>query len=113
MEENIRLARLVATALDNRFSLFGIKFGFNAFLEFIPGLGDSMAAILSLYIIYLALQLRVPQKILVRMMGNIGITFIVGLIPLVGDAFYIFYKPNMRNVELLNAFIKTARVIEA
>ncbi len=105
MEKEIKAARFIAGLLDNKFEIFGIKFGINALFEIVPGLGDAVATLLSLYIIALAFKVKAPANLLAQMISNVVITFIFGLIPFLGDVFYIFYKPNIRNVSLLNRHI--------
>jgi hypothetical protein len=38
---------------------------------------------------------------LARMLGNIGIDFLVGSVPLMGDAFDVVWKANRKNARLL------------
>ena len=44
---------------------------------------------------------RVPKITLLRMGLNIGIYFVGGLIPLAGDLFDAWWKPNIRNINLV------------
>jgi hypothetical protein len=44
---------------------------------------------------------RVPKITLLRMGINIAIYFIGGIVPVVGDVFAIWWKPNIRNLNLL------------
>lgn len=103
MEQQIERATMIAHALDNQFSIFGFRFGLNALLELIPEIGDIIAIGLSLYLIRLGLQLGLPKIRIAEMMLNLGITFIAGLVPFFGDAFYLSYKPNMRNLRILQS----------
>jgi hypothetical protein len=41
-------------------------------------------------------KLNVPSSVLTRMFANVMVASVVGLIPWIGDAFYIFYKPNTK-----------------
>jgi hypothetical protein len=43
----------------------------------------------------------VPKITLLRMALNIGIDYLVGSIPFVGDAFDFFWKSNQRNMDLI------------
>jgi len=43
----------------------------------------------------------VPYVTLVRMLTNVAIGLLVGTIPILGDAFDIFWKANRRNYRLL------------
>ena len=107
MKAHIRLASLLANILDNKFSLFGFRFGASAIINLIPGFGDILDALLSYYIVWLAIQMHIPKTKIVQMRWNILFSFLIGLIPLLGDAAYIFYKPNLRNVTILKRYGNT------
>ncbi len=108
MEKHLKYAKLIANLLDARFEFLGIRFGINTFFQVIPGIGDVIAAVLSLYIISIGIRMNVPGDVIAKMISNIVVSFIAGLIPFVGDTFYIFYRPNMRNVKLLDEYTRSA-----
>src|SRR6185436_10901136 len=91
--------------MDNRFRVpvLGWRFGLNAIIDLIPEFGDVVTSIVALYILVSAVRYRVPKVTLLRMGVNIGIYFIGGLVPIVGDIFAIWWKPNIRNMNLLRA----------
>ena len=104
MENQLYIASLLANLLDNKFNLFGFRFGVSAVIDLIPGLGDILDAILSCYIEWIAIQMPIPKTKIAEMIWNILFSFLIGLIPLVGDTAYIFYKPNLRNLKILKSF---------
>lgn len=91
--------------MDNRFRVpvLGWRFGLNAIIDLIPEFGDVVTSIVALYILVSAVRYRVPKVTLLRMGLNIAIYFIGGLVPIVGDIFAIWWKPNIRNMNLLRA----------
>lgn len=91
--------------MDNQFRLpvLGWRFGMNAIIDLVPGIGDVATSIVALYLLVSAVRYRVPKITLLRMALNIAIYFIVGLIPLAGDLFAIWWKPNIRNLNLLRS----------
>jgi len=102
----------IAWLLDECFRLpgTGIRFGLDGIIGLVPGLGDVLAGILSL-IIPLAAWIRgVPYITILRMTVNIGIGVLVGSIPLFGDIFDVFWKPNRRNYQLLTRHIGQPRI---
>ena len=107
MENQLHIASLLANLLDNKFNLFGFRFGVSAVIDLIPGLGDILDALLSFYIVWIAIQIHIPKTKTVEMIWNILFSFLIGLIPLVGDAVYVFYKPNLRNLKILKSFDNT------
>ncbi|MFY9621163.1 MAG: DUF4112 domain-containing protein [Pyrinomonadaceae bacterium] len=91
--------------MDNQFRVpvLGWRFGLNAILDLVPGIGDVATSIIALYLLVSAVRYRVPKITLLRMALNIAIYFIGGLVPLAGDIFAIWWKPNIRNLNLLRA----------
>ena len=91
--------------MDNQFRIpvLGWRFGMNAIIDLIPGVGDVTTSIVALYLLVSAVRYRVPKVTLLRMALNIAIYFVGGLVPFAGDVFAIWWKPNIRNLNLLRA----------
>jgi Domain of unknown function (DUF4112) len=79
----------------------GWRFGLDALVGLIPGIGDTATTIASLYILAAGVRYRVSKATLLRMGLNIGIDYLLGSVPVVGDIFDAFWKSNQMNVELL------------
>jgi len=94
---------MLATVFDTAFILPGtnVRFGVESILRLVPGIGDVLASALSFYLLYEARRLGVPRLLLTRMLGNVLLEGAVGAVPLVGDAFDVFFRANRRNVALL------------
>jgi len=86
---------------DSRFSVLGLRFGWDPILGLVPGIGDSVAAALAAWVVAEAARLGAPRPLLLRMALNVGIDLVVGAVPLVGDLFDAAFKANLRNVRLL------------
>jgi len=93
----------VAALLDDMFRIPGthIRFGLDALIGWIPGIGDAMAGVASFFIIFASWRRGVPKVTLVRMIANVLLETVLGAIPVVGDAFHVFWKANRRNYKLL------------
>ncbi|WP_263355169.1 DUF4112 domain-containing protein [Acidicapsa acidisoli] len=93
--------------LDEAFVIPGtrIRFGIDGIIGLIPGLGDVLVGILSLVIPLVAWIRGTPYITLVRMLTNVSIGLLIGTIPILGDAFDIFWKANRRNYRLLTRSI--------
>lgn len=104
-----RLARLdaLATLLDTAFILPGtnVRFGFDALIGLVPGIGDAITTAISLYIVHEARQLGAPVHLILRMLANVALDGFVGAVPLVGDAFDVLWRANRRNVGLLREWL--------
>jgi hypothetical protein len=94
---------LLANVFDTAFIVPGtkIRFGIEAMLRLIPGVGDAMASLLSCYLLIEAHRLGVPRLLLARMIGNVLLEGVVGAVPVAGDAFDVMFRANRRNVALL------------
>lgn len=92
--------------MDDRFSLFGFNFGLNFIIDLIPGIGDAVTTGIALYILGRALQYKISRSIVAHMLWNIAVYFIVGLIPFLGDIFGAWWKPNRRNITLLQSALE-------
>jgi Domain of unknown function (DUF4112) len=93
--------------LDEAFAIpgTGIRFGLDGIIGLVPGLGNIVAGILSLIIPLAAWVRGVPYITVVRMLINVSIGLLIGTIPVLGDAFDIFWKANRRNYRLLTRSI--------
>ena len=91
--------------LDTAWSIPGTPYriGLDGILGLIPGIGDPLGAILSSYLIFEAARVGAPKYILLRMVGNVVLDSLVGVIPVLGDVFDIAWKANVRNLALLRA----------
>jgi hypothetical protein len=98
---------MLAYWMDTAFEIpgLGIRFGFDAIIGLIPGIGDLLTSLISLYILAAARRYGVPRATLMRMALNIGVDTLVGAIPLFGDAFDVYWKANVMNVALLRRHV--------
>ena len=94
--------------LDSVFEIPGIRlrFGIDALLGLLPGVGDTASALASVYILQAATKFGVPRITLARMTLNIVIDLLMGALPIVGDVFDLYWKANRKNVELLRRHVK-------
>jgi len=105
-----RIARLdwLATLLDTVLVIPGtnVRFGLDALIGLFPGIGDAITTVLSLFIVHEAHQLGAPGHLIARMLGNVAIDGMVGAIPVVGDAFDVVWRANVRNMRLLREWLE-------
>ncbi len=98
-----RELEVLSQIMDNQFRIpiLEWRFGLNAIIDLIPEFGDIATTIVALYILIAAVRYRVPKITLLRMGLKIAIYFIGGLLPFVGYLFDVWWKPNIRNLNLL------------
>jgi hypothetical protein len=102
---------LVSLVMDRLFSVPGteLRFGLNSLLMLVPVLGDTIPTVVSIGILMVAfLHYRVPRIVAVRMVLNSALDASLGWIPVIGDAFDLFFKADTRNVRLLEQYVGTA-----
>lgn len=104
-----RLAHLrqFSQILDSAIRIPGTNFrvGMDGLLGLIPGVGDVTTGLASVFIIMTAARMGVPRPVLARMIVNVALDTAVGVIPLVGDAFDMAFKSNLRNVALTERYM--------
>jgi hypothetical protein len=77
------------------------KFGLDPLIGLLPGLGDTGSAFVSAFALIQAARVGVPKVLLARMSLNILINELVGIVPVVGDAFSFWFKSNARNYQII------------
>jgi hypothetical protein len=111
-----RLERLrrVGYLLDNSIPIPGTRYrlGIDSLIGLVPGLGDIIGGVLSLYIIAQSARLGAPRNLLLRMGWNVAIDTLIGEVPILGDLFDIGYKPNLRNLALLEGYLRRPAELE-
>lgn len=102
-------ARGLARLLDDLIRIPGtnIGIGLDPIIGLIPGVGDMIGGLMSSYILMVAAQEGVPASVLTRMLGNIALDSLVGVVPVLGDLFDVGVKSNRRNVDLLERYLAT------
>jgi Domain of unknown function (DUF4112) len=93
----------VAALLDDIFRIPGtkIRFGLDALIGWVPGVGDAMTGIASFLIVFASWRRGAKAVTLVRMVANVLLETAIGAIPVAGDVFHIVWKANRRNYRLL------------
>lgn len=84
-----------------RVPVLGWRFGLDALIGLVPGLGDTTTSLVSFYVLAAAVRYRVPKVTLLRMGLNIAIDYLFGSLPVVGDFADAWWKSNQKNIELL------------
>jgi hypothetical protein len=101
-----RLDRL-SVLLDTALVIPGtnIRFGADAIIGLVPGIGDTITTAMSAYIVYEAYRLGAPRHLIARMIANVALDGVVGAVPVAGDVLDVFWRANRRNMRLLRAWL--------
>ncbi len=106
MNHHLRRARFIAQLMDSQFGFLGIRFGLDSLIGLIPGLGDIVGLGFSLYLLFVGWHLKVSHLILGKMILNVVIDTAIGAVPLVGDIGDLFFKANLKNLQLLETHFR-------
>lgn len=100
--------RLVTHLLDNALPIPGtkVRVGIDPLLGLLPGAGDWVSMVLSVYIILESLRFGLPKETLTQMVSNLVLDAVSGVIPIAGDIFDVAWKANNRNLKLLEAHLQ-------
>jgi len=102
-----RIARTMDSSI--RIPVIGKRIGWDAIIGLVPGVGDAAGAIISAYIVIAAAKLGAPAGVVTRMIGNVGVEMLVGVVPILGDLFDMAFRANERNVALLEKHLDQSR----
>jgi hypothetical protein len=112
-EEVDPFIKFISCLLDTIFRIprTRIRFGLGPVVGLIPILGGQAISLVSAALLYRSVQHRLPKIAIVRMALNILVNGIVGMVPVVGDIFVLWYKPNIRNYRILERYAGRTNVV--
>jgi Domain of unknown function (DUF4112) len=102
-EARLQSIRRLQAFLDEAFRVPGtnFRFGWDPIIGLIPWVGDLLTALMSCAIIFQAHQMRIPRVVQLRMLFNVIIDVVIGVVPFVGDVADVFWKSNAKNLAVL------------
>ena len=77
------------------------KVGLDVILDLIPIGGDAIGSLLGAWIVWEARNLGMSKMQIARMSGNVGVDFLLGLVPVVGAIPDFFFRSNTRNLKII------------
>ena len=75
--------------------------GLDVILDLVPFAGSTAAAVLGAYMAWEARNLGMTKWQMSRMAGNVGVDWLLGLIPWVGAIPDFFFRSNSRNLRII------------
>lgn len=101
----------IAELSDSKFRIpfTRIRFGVDALIGLIPILGETIGLLISLTILFEASKIGVPRSLKIKMLRNIALDWLIGLVPIAGDIADVAFKANVRNMKLLVTHIDEER----
>lgn len=111
MPSSLKQLDTLATWMDSRFTIpiLNIRFGLDALIGLIPGVGDFTGFLVSSYMIIILAQNGASSFLLARMILNILVDALIGSIPIIGDVFDVAFKANRANLRLMQEHYQEGR----
>lgn len=108
IQPDIDKLQSMADLMDSRFIIPGtnIRFGLDALLGLIPGVGDTVTLASTLYLLGASHSYGLPHHLKLKMVFNAFIDWLIGLIPFLGDIFDIGWKSNQKNVAIIREHLE-------
>lgn len=79
----------------------GRPIGLDAILSLVPVAGTTAGAVLGAYMTWEARNLNMSGWQMARMGGNVGVDWLLGLIPVIGAVPDFFFRSNTRNLRII------------
>lgn len=99
----------LAWLLDNSIPVPGTggrRFGIDALIGFVPGIGDLVSGALGLLVVWRGSRMGLPRVVVARMLFNTLLDVAIGSIPIAGDAFDLWFKASSRNLALMRRHLE-------
>ncbi|MDJ0556803.1 MAG: DUF4112 domain-containing protein [Microcoleaceae cyanobacterium MO_207.B10] len=108
----VRQLRKLSNLLDNAVRVPGTSYGvgIDPLLGLIPGGGDFLGGLISVYIVFSAATMGLPRETLTRMASNIVFDSLAGIVPVFGDLFDVAWKANSKNMDILEGHLESPKV---
>lgn len=108
--QDLQDLKKLAEWLDSKYRLpGGFRIGWDGILGFVPGVGDFVTSLVSLYIMARAAAIGVSPTVIVRMGLNVLLDNLFDLVPFIGNFFDIFWKANTKNMALVERYVSDPR----
>jgi hypothetical protein len=77
------------------------KIGLDVILDVIPVGGDVIGSLMGAWMVWEARNLGMSKMQMARMFGNVGLDFLLGLIPVIGVVPDALFRSNSRNLKII------------
>ena len=104
--QRLEALRGLARLLDSAFEIpgLGVRIGLDPIIGLVPGIGDLVSPLFAIGILWQSRELNLPRVVQFRMLMNVAIDSVLGVVPVAGDLFDVAWKANDRNYALLERY---------
>lgn len=90
------------------FSCCGVRFGWSSVIGFVPAIGDILDCFMAMMVLRTCQQVEggLPVDVKSKMMFNIVIDFVIGLVPFIGDLADAVFRANTKNAAELEKYLR-------
>ena len=105
-QQRIAALRKMARLLDSQYEIPGTsyRFGLDPIIGLVPAIGDLISPLFTIALLWQSHNLKLPRIVQLRMLFNVAIDTLVGMVPLAGDLFDFAWKANDMNMVLLERY---------
>jgi hypothetical protein len=102
-ERRLAALRHIARLLDSAYEIPGTnyRFGLDPIVGLVPGIGDLISPLFTIALLWQSRDLNLPRVVQARMLFNVIIDTVLGIVPIAGDLFDFAWKANDMNIALL------------
>ena len=102
-QQRIAALRHVSRLLDSAYQVPGTtyRFGLDPIFGLLPGIGDLISPLFTIALLWQSQDLNLPRVVRLRMLFNVAIDTVIGIVPIAGDLFDFAWKANDMNMALL------------
>jgi hypothetical protein len=102
-QKRVAALRHFSRLLDSAYELPGTTYriGLDPIVGLIPGIGDLISPLFTIALLWQSRDLNLPRIVQARMLFNVAIDTVLGMVPIAGDIFDFAWKANDMNMALL------------
>jgi hypothetical protein len=108
LAKDLERARALANWLDAKFEVGGVRFGLQGVVGLLPIGGDAITTLAGFYPLLVAYRHKLGGDVMTKLIANLAVQFVMGLLPWIGDYADVWFKANLRNLAVLERAAKVS-----
>jgi hypothetical protein len=108
LAKDLERARALANWLDAKFEVGGVRFGLQGIVGLLPIGGDAITTLAGFYPLLVAYRHKLGGDVMTKLIANLAVQFVMGLLPWIGDYADVWFKANLRTLAVLERAAKVS-----